>query len=73
MSLSHLCVFLSTDNHLLPTEIRKQALGLQKLLEFDDEGGDGKSLSLLRSFTAFLLDLNTGDCASSQHVKERDI
>ncbi|TRY54454.1 hypothetical protein DNTS_023719 [Danionella cerebrum] len=31
------------DNRLLPTEVRKDALDLQKLLEFDDEGGDGVS------------------------------
>ncbi|XP_053466668.1 U3 small nucleolar ribonucleoprotein protein IMP4 [Ictalurus furcatus] len=31
------------DNRLIPTEIRKQALDLQKQLEFDDEGGDGVS------------------------------
>ncbi|GAA6069730.1 U3 small nucleolar ribonucleoprotein protein IMP4, partial [Tachysurus ichikawai] len=42
------------DNNLIPTEIRKQALHLQKLLEFDDEGGDGKSLSLTRAFNQLL-------------------
>ncbi|KAI5088139.1 U3 small nucleolar ribonucleoprotein IMP4 [Silurus meridionalis] len=31
------------DNRLIPTEIRKQALQLQRQLEFDDEGGDGVS------------------------------
>lgn len=36
-------LFSLTDNRLIPTEIRKQALDLQKQLEFDDEGGDGKS------------------------------
>lgn len=36
-------LFSPTDNRLIPTEIRKQALDLQRQLEFDDEGGDGKS------------------------------
>ncbi|XP_016370013.1 U3 small nucleolar ribonucleoprotein protein IMP4-like [Sinocyclocheilus rhinocerous] len=31
------------ENRLLPTEVRKEALDLQKLLEFDDEGGEGVS------------------------------
>jgi len=35
-------LFLSfAENHILPTEVRKEALELQKLLEFDDEGGEG--------------------------------
>lgn len=29
------------ENRLLPTEVRKEALEVQKLLEFDDEGGEG--------------------------------
>lgn len=31
----------STENHLLPTEVRKEALQLQKLLEYDDGGAEG--------------------------------
>ncbi|KTG44149.1 hypothetical protein cypCar_00011301 [Cyprinus carpio] len=31
------------ENRLLPTEVRKEALELQKLLEFDDEGGEDVS------------------------------
>uniref|UniRef100_A0A8B9J6W8 IMP U3 small nucleolar ribonucleoprotein 4 n=1 Tax=Astyanax mexicanus TaxID=7994 RepID=A0A8B9J6W8_ASTMX len=31
------------ENRLIPTEVRKEALQLQKLLEFDDEGGEGVS------------------------------
>ncbi|KAK1792241.1 hypothetical protein P4O66_012202 [Electrophorus voltai] len=31
------------ENRLLPTEVRKEALQLQKLLEFDDDGGEGVS------------------------------
>lgn len=34
-------VFCSAENHLLPTEVRKDALQLQKLLEYDDEGAEG--------------------------------
>ncbi|KAF6721060.1 U3 small nucleolar ribonucleoprotein IMP4 [Oryzias melastigma] len=30
------------ENRLLPTEVRKEALQLQKLLEYDDEGAEGK-------------------------------
>ena len=30
------------DNRLLPTEVRKDALQLQKLLEYDDEGAEGQ-------------------------------
>lgn len=33
--------FLSTENSLLPTEVRKEALQLQKLTEYDDEGAEG--------------------------------
>ncbi|XP_029466572.1 U3 small nucleolar ribonucleoprotein protein IMP4 isoform X1 [Rhinatrema bivittatum] len=29
------------ENRLIPTEIRREALSLQKLIEFDDEGGEG--------------------------------
>ncbi|XP_072286334.1 U3 small nucleolar ribonucleoprotein protein IMP4 [Pyxicephalus adspersus] len=29
------------ENRLIPTEIRREALSLQKQLEFDDEGGEG--------------------------------
>ncbi|KAK0144557.1 U3 small nucleolar ribonucleoprotein IMP4 [Merluccius polli] len=32
------------ENRLLPTEVRKDALQLQKLLEYDDEGAEGKCL-----------------------------
>lgn len=35
------CVFFSTDNSLIPTEVRKEALQLQKLVEFDDAGAEG--------------------------------
>lgn len=61
MCLSHapLSLVLSTDNRLIPTEIRKQATDLQKLLEFDDEGGDGTSLSPLLSVKASPTDINT--------------
>ncbi|XP_075189072.1 U3 small nucleolar ribonucleoprotein IMP4-like, partial [Anomaloglossus baeobatrachus] len=31
------------ENRLIPTEIRREALTLQKQLEFDDEGGEGLS------------------------------
>ncbi|XP_059403180.1 U3 small nucleolar ribonucleoprotein protein IMP4-like [Carassius carassius] len=31
------------ENCVLPTEVQKEALELQKLLEFDDEGGEGVS------------------------------
>ncbi|KAM4018837.1 U3 small nucleolar ribonucleoprotein IMP4-like isoform 2-T2 [Anomaloglossus baeobatrachus] len=31
------------ENRLIPTEIRREALTLQKQLEFDDEGGEGVS------------------------------
>ncbi|XP_018602409.1 U3 small nucleolar ribonucleoprotein IMP4 [Scleropages formosus] len=31
------------ENHLIPTEVRKEALQLQKLLEYDDEGAEGVS------------------------------
>ncbi|XP_044162663.1 U3 small nucleolar ribonucleoprotein protein IMP4 isoform X3 [Bufo gargarizans] len=31
------------ENRLIPTEIRRDALSLQKQLEFDDEGGEGVS------------------------------
>lgn len=33
------------ENRLIPTEVRKDALELQKLLEFDDEGGEGELIS----------------------------
>lgn len=33
--------FLSAENCPLPTELRKEALQLQKLLEYDDGGGQG--------------------------------
>lgn len=36
------CFVLTADNCLLPTEVRKDALQLQKLLEYDDEGAEGK-------------------------------
>nr|XP_033779070.1 U3 small nucleolar ribonucleoprotein protein IMP4 [Geotrypetes seraphini] len=29
------------ENRLIPTEIRREALSLQKLIEYDDEGGEG--------------------------------
>lgn len=35
-----------TENRLIPTEVRKEALELQKLLEFDDEGGEGELISI---------------------------
>lgn len=31
------------ENRLIPTEIRRDALSLQKLIEYDDEGGEGVS------------------------------
>lgn len=31
----------STENYLLPTELRREALQLQKLVEYDDEGAEG--------------------------------
>lgn len=33
--------FLPVENCLLPTEVRKDALQLQKLLEYDDGGAEG--------------------------------
>lgn len=33
------CFFI--ENRLLPTEVRKEALQLQKLLEYDDTGAEG--------------------------------
>lgn len=33
--------FTFAENHLIPTEVRKEALQLQKLLEYDDEGAEG--------------------------------
>lgn len=33
---------LFPENHLLPTEVRKDALQLQKLLEYDDAGAEGQ-------------------------------
>lgn len=40
-------LFISfAENRLLPTEVRKEALELQKLLEFDDEGGEGDNFFL---------------------------
>lgn len=36
-----------TDNKLIPTEVRKDALELQKLLEYDDEGAEGKQNRLM--------------------------
>lgn len=30
-----------TENRLLPTEVRNEALQLQKLLEYDDGGAEG--------------------------------
>ncbi|XP_039630922.1 U3 small nucleolar ribonucleoprotein protein IMP4 isoform X2 [Polypterus senegalus] len=31
------------ENHLIPTEVRKDAIALQKCIEYDDEGGEGVS------------------------------
>lgn len=33
---------MSTENAPLPSEVRKDALGLQKLVEYDDEGAEGE-------------------------------
>lgn len=42
MRLSHFISVISfVENRLIPTEVRKEALELQKLLEFEDEGGEG--------------------------------
>lgn len=38
---------LFAENRLLPTEVRKDALQLQTLLEYDDEGGEGECPCLL--------------------------
>lgn len=48
--------FLSTENKLIPTEVRKEALQLQKLLEYDDEGGEGKGNGGVAMFSIFPLD-----------------
>ncbi len=47
LTTSHFTLFISfAENRLLPTEVRKEALDLQKLVEFDDEGGEGDSFFL---------------------------
>lgn len=38
------CVF--AENRILPTEVRKDALELQKLLEYDDTGAEGECFAL---------------------------
>lgn len=55
--------FLSAENRLLPTEVRKEALQLQKLLEYDDEGAEGQCcyfllLSAASVFIPFCLIIN---------------
>lgn len=41
-----------TENYILPTELRREALQLQKLVEYDDEGAEGLCLCL---FVAFVM------------------
>lgn len=48
--------FVSAENRILPTEVRKDALQLQKLLEYDDTGAEG--LCFLSSFK-ITLDLHS--------------
>lgn len=50
--------FLIAENHLLPTEVRKEALQLQKLLEYDDEGAEGKSCLIQLSAAPINADLH---------------
>lgn len=48
MRLSHFISVISfAENRLIPTEVRKEALELQKLLEFEDEGGEGDYFFLI--------------------------
>lgn len=35
-------LFFSAENNILPTEVRKEALQLQNLLEYDDGGAEGE-------------------------------
>lgn len=41
MSCFFFFLSLFKENSLLPTEVRKEALQLQKLVEYDDEGAEG--------------------------------
>lgn len=41
-----------TENYILPTELRREALQLQKLVEYDDEGAEGWCLHL---FVVFMM------------------
>lgn len=47
----------SAENRLLPSEVRKDALELQKLLEFDDEGAEGRWCYYLLGTASSLLAL----------------
>ena len=38
-------VVFITDNKVIPTNLQKEALTIQKSLEFDDEGAEGKSIT----------------------------
>lgn len=43
MSHSAPCLFLA-ENQLIPSDLRREALALQGSLEFDDAGGEGRTV-----------------------------
>jgi U3 small nucleolar ribonucleoprotein protein IMP4 len=40
-------IYLYIENHVIPTDLRKDALDIQKTLEWKDEGGEGKLLKYI--------------------------
>jgi len=40
--------YIATENELIPTTLRKEALDLQKRLGWDDEGGEGEFESIFQ-------------------------
>lgn len=64
-----------TENYILPTELRREALQLQKLVEYDDEGAEGWCLYLFVMFISQLKPLNNQricDCRTgvSSHMDD---